>query len=58
MVSGTDGYVEIAGGSAPYPGVPLAGQANALAITRARFDADLERFAAFDRSFAVADMTS
>ena len=54
MVSSADNHVEIPGWSSMRSGVAFAGNANALAVARARLYANLERFGLFDGAFAVA----
>ena len=52
--AGLDDQVEVAGGAAAGAGVAFAGEADALAVAGSGLDAELERLAAGDDSFAAA----
>src|SRR5262249_7301393 len=57
MLTGANHDVQIAGTRAHRAGIASSGEANALAVTRARLDADLQRLAALHASFAVTRRT-
>ena len=54
VLAGANNHKEVAGGTAVGSGVAFAGNANALAVARAGFDAYFERFRSLDRAFPVA----
>src|SRR5512142_676235 len=55
MLAGAHDDIKIAGRSAELSGVAFTAEADALAVARARLDANGERFSAADHALAVAE---
>jgi hypothetical protein len=57
MLSGADDYIEVARRPPVHSGIALAREADALAVARARLDANFQRFGALHGAFPVAHRT-